>query len=305
MIKYICLLVAILLCNCSKRTTDTEGVIRVSVLRGPSAIAFAHWMQHPPTLNGKKFVVKIIDTPVQMQANLIKEDVDIAVLPMANAANLHNKGIHYLLAGCPIWGTLYMVENKDIEPNDNSLYIFGVGANPDILTRYYLKQKGLSYSLNYSFSTAEEVMQALYIGKAQRAVLSEPFLSMALQRDSLLHIVADLNPLEDNISGFAQTAILFVPSLEDYRNSLDSLLDISCRFANEKPKEAIRILETKKVFPEKMLTAKCIERCKIKYVPISDSRKNVLRFLQLLYDYEPKAIGGKLPGKDFTSSFER
>lgn len=56
-------------------------MIRVSVLRGPSAIAFAHWMKETPVIDGKPLSVRIIDSPDLMQATLIKGEADIAVLP--------------------------------------------------------------------------------------------------------------------------------------------------------------------------------------------------------------------------------
>ena len=66
-------------------------MIRVSVLRGPSAIAFAHWMKETPVIDGKPLSVRIIDSPDLMQATLIKGEADIAVLPMISAVNLYNK----------------------------------------------------------------------------------------------------------------------------------------------------------------------------------------------------------------------
>lgn len=303
MTRYICLLFIVIFCSCNQASKDNH-IIQVSVLRGPSAIAFAQWIEHPPILNGKKIAVRIIDTPGLMQARLIKRNTDIAVLPMINAANLYNKGVHYIVAGCPIWGTLYMVEKKDIPADDNALYIFGAGANPDIITRYYLEQQSLPYSLNYSFSTAREVMQALYMGKANRAILGEPFLSAALQRDSTLHIIADLNHPVSSPDGFAQTAVLYAPSLKEHKNSLDSLLRLSCRFANEQPGEVIRILESKKVFAAGMLTPESIRRCKINYRTAADAKESIEDFLQVMYDYEPKSIGGKLPGSGFITGGE-
>ena len=90
-------------CNHSNQKNET---IRVSVLRGPSAIAFAAWMEQAPVLDGKVLSVRVIDSPELMQAALIKGETDIAVLPMISAANLYNKGIRYPLLGCPVWGTL-------------------------------------------------------------------------------------------------------------------------------------------------------------------------------------------------------
>jgi NitT/TauT family transport system substrate-binding protein len=299
MTRLICLLVAVVVfCGCRPAKKD-DGVINVAVLRGPTAVVFARWMEEAPVIGGKRIVVRMIDTPDLMQAALIGRRTDIAVLPMINAANLYNKGVHYLLAGCPVWGTLYMVEKADIRPDDHSLYIFGAGASPDVITRYYLEQRGLTYSFDYSFSTAREIMQALYVGKAARAVLGEPFLSMALQRDSTLRIIADLNNPANASSGFAQTAVLYAPSLREYGDQLDSLLSLSCRFANEHPREVVRILEAKNIFPAGMLTAESIKRCQINYLTADRAEESIRSFLQVMYNYEPASVGGKLPGEGF------
>lgn len=298
MTKYMYILLWALLLSCTG-TAKKDDVVRVSILRGPTAIAFARWLENPPALDGKKLQVKIIDSPDLVQAKLIKKETDIAVIPMINAANLYNKGIRYIVAGCPIWGTLYMVEKTTIDKADNSLYIFGAGTTPEILTRYYLDRHKLTYRLNYSFATAAEITQGLHIGKIDRAVLGEPFLTPALRRDTALRIVADLNNPVDGFSGYPQTAVLLAPALEKYRHGLDSLIDASCRFAAEKPLEAIRILEAHKVFAGRMLTPESIERCKIRYASSAEAEASIRRFLQLIYSYEPKAVGGKLPDKNF------
>jgi NitT/TauT family transport system substrate-binding protein len=298
MIRLICLLLIVLFCGCNPAEKN-ERVIDVFVLRGPTAIVFTQWMEEAPVIDGRRMVVRMIDTPDLMQAALIRQRADIAVLPMINAANLYNKGIQYLLGGCPVWGTLYMVEKANIRPDDRSLYIFGAGANPDIITRYYLAQRGMAYTFDYSFSSAREIMQALYVGKAARAVLGEPFLSTALQRDSTLRIIADLNNPANVSCGFAQTAVLYAPSLKEYRHSLDSLLSLSCRFANEHPQEVIRIMESKNIFPAGTLTAESIERCRINYLTANRAKESIRSFLQVMYNYEPKSIGGRLPDDGF------
>ena len=101
-----CLCLLFILCCCNSKPKTDAGMIRVSVLRGPSAIAFAHWMKETPVIDGKPLSVRIIDSPDLMQATLIKGEADIAVLPMISAVNLYNKGIRYHLAGCPIWWDL-------------------------------------------------------------------------------------------------------------------------------------------------------------------------------------------------------
>ena len=298
--RCLCLLLILCCCN-SKPKTDTE-TIHVSVLRGPSAIAFAQWMKERPVIDGKTLSVRIIDSPDLMQAALIKGEADIAVLPMISAANLYNKGIQYHLAGCPIWGTLYLAGRSDkgiSGLNKPVLHIFGGGTTPDILTRHYLKQHKLDYALNYSFTTAREIMQGLLAGKVDNAVLGEPFLSIALRKDSTLKILADLNRPDSTSLGFAQTAILYAPALKKNQKTIDSLLSVSCRFAVEQPEQAIRILEKEDVFASGMLTPESIGRCKIDYRTASEAQENILRFLQLIGQYEPKALGGKMPDGNF------
>ena len=259
-------------------------------------------MKETPVIDGKPLSVRIIDSPDLMQAALIKGEADIAVLPMISAANLYNKGIRYHLAGCPIWGTLYLVGRSDkgiSGENKPVLHIFGAGTTPDILTRHYLRQHNTGYTLNYSFTTAQEIMQGLLAGKVDHAVLGEPFLSIALRKDSTLQILADLNRPDSVSSGFAQTAILYAPALKKSQKAIDSLLHLSCRFAVEQPEQAIRILEKEKIFASGMLTPESIERCKIDYRTASEAQENILRFLQLIGQYEPKALGGKMPDEKF------
>ena len=299
MIKYLFLLCSIILFSCVE-TKKENSSLRVSILRGPSAIAFAEWMIHPPVIDGKQAIVSIVDSPEIIRSMLIKEETEIAVLPMISAVNLYNKGVSYQLAGCPIWGTLYLVENGAAH-NDSSLSIFGAGTTPDILTRYYLSRHANNkYQLNYAFSTPLEILQALIAGRVNRAVLSEPFLSIALAKDSTLRIIADLNGQQSH-KGFAQTAVMFHPSLATKRSTIDSLLERSCSFANNSPHEAIQILEEKKIFAPKTLTPESIQRCKIDYQTAAEIKEGLPAFLNLINEYEPKSIGGRLPDDGFIS----
>ncbi len=180
------------------------------------------------------------------------------------------------------------------------VYLFGTGTTPDILARYYLEQKG-SYTYDYSFATAREVLLSLQTDKVQTAVLSEPFLSMALEQDSTLRILADLNRPDSLSYGFPQTAVVCRESLLTFKDSIQTLLDQSCRFAQEKPEEAIRILENRRVFGSRMLSPATIERCRIHYVPATECRKEVRHFLELMNHYEPRSTGGQLPDSTFIS----
>ena len=293
--KYLTFLLIFTLFSCASHSGDTNA-FRVAVLRGPSALAFADWMGDEVPVIGKDTCrIEWVDTPEQMQALLVKHEADMAVLPMISAANLYNKGIDYSLLGCPLWGTLYLVSKGDIHP---PVYLFGRGTTPDILARHALdslKQE----DFNYTFASAGEVLQALLLGKAETAVLSEPFLSAALRRDSSLQIAANLNRPHGTLPGFPQTAIVCSSAALAYRPTLDSLLRQSCIFANTHPEEAIRRLEEAGVFAPGMLTPESVHRCGIHYRTAQEAATVISSFLELVWQTEPQAIGGKLPDATF------
>lgn len=296
--KHLLFFILILLLTGCRSSSDQE--IRAVVLRGPSVMAFAQWLEQPPVIEGKRVAVTVAESPDIVQAALIKGEADIAVLPTISAANLYNKGVRLEMAGCPIWGTLYLVGRTG--SNDSTIHIFGRGTTPDILTRHYLSNEGQQPPLNYVFQTAGEITQGLMAKKINRAVVSEPFLSIALRKDTTLRIIADLNRTETSEMGFAQTAIVLTLDMSALRDTLNSLLAESCRFANERPEETIRILEDKKLFAPGMLTPEAIRRCRLDYKSGQEAQTEIDTFLRLIFQYEPKAIGGKLPDARFIAS---
>ena len=295
--KHLLFIFILLLTGCQ---SSSNKEIRAVVLRGPSVMAFAQWLEQPPVIEGKRVALTVAESPDIVQAALIKGEADIAVLPTISAANLYNKGVRLEMAGCPIWGTLYLVGRTG--SNDSTIHIFGRGTTPDILTRHYLSNEGQQPPLNYVFQTAGEITQGLMAKKINRAVVSEPFLSIALRKDTTLRIIADLNRTETSEMGFAQTAIVLTPDMSALRDTLDSLLAESCRFANERPEEAIRILEEKRLFAPGMLTPEAIRRCRLDYKSSQEAQAEIDTFLRLIFQYEPKAIGGKLPDARFFTS---
>ena len=280
-------------------STSDPAPIQVAVLRGPSVIALADWLVNPPQIGGKAVAVQVFDAPDRVQAALIKGEADVAMLPMISAANLYNKGIALQLLGCPIWGTLYIVERQSITAN-TPLHLFGSGTTPDILTRHYLQQEGLDYPLSYTLRSAQEVAEGLLVGRVDRAVLGEPFLSLVLRKDSSLHIVADLNRLspQDSI-GFAQTAIVCTPEVATHRQELCAALHRSCAETNAAPERAIQRLETQQLFAPGALTTASVRRCRIDFRETKEIASSIETFLRLIYSYEPRALGGKLPDAGF------
>ncbi|MDY3068528.1 MAG: ABC transporter substrate-binding protein [Parabacteroides sp.] len=295
--KYFLPILIFLITSCKHITKENDNSeISVAVLRGPSALAFAEWADNPPVIDGDTFHIRWIDSPEIMQSLLIKQEVDIAVLPMINAANLYNKNLPYHLSGCPIWGTLYAVSRDSLKA---PVYVFGRGTTPEILAKQSLADFK-DEDFRFTFSSAGELTQALLSGRVNSAVLSEPFISIAMNKDKSLEIVADLNCRKDKSSyGFPQTAIVCHKELSNKREIIDSLLTISCNSTAKFPEKAIKTLEKEKVFAKNTLDSNSVMRCRISYKPASQIKDEVNSFLELIYKYEPKALGNKMPDNNF------
>lgn len=274
--------------------------LRVAVLRGPSVVAVASWLENPPRVGERPLAMKVLDSPELLQAALIKGEADVAMLPLISAANLYNKGVALQMIGCPIWGTLYMVERPTATRN-TPLHLFGSGTTPDLLARHYLAQTRQAFPLNYNLRTAHEVAQGLLAKRVDRAVLGEPFLSMVLRKDSTLRIVADLNRPTSSADemGFAQTAIVCTAKAMPHVAQLTEALRHSCALTNAQPDSAIHWLEQHKVFAPGALDAESIARCRIQFRDAQASASAVEAFLRLIIAYEPRALGGRLPDAHF------
>ncbi len=99
--------------------------------------------------------------------------------------------------------------------------------------------------------------------------------------------------------GFAQTAVVYTPTMEKYRIAFEDALRASCQKAVRYPKETIHSLEEHGIFAQGALTPESIERCKIHYLSAIEAKNAVMDFLRLIEQYEPKAVGGRLPDAGF------
>lgn len=310
--KWISLLVLplLLLNSCKDKNTNS---IRIGVLQGPSAISFIQMINTPTVIDGKTVEIIIKNDPQQIQALMMRHELDFAVLPTVMAANLYNKGIDYRIIACPVWGTLYIVTNQ---PNINTLEdisghsvsVFGQGATPDILLQREIQNKGIiNVKLDYTFSGNNETAQALLQNKTQIAVISEPLVSTLISKNKNIHIVSKLNCEEffrnSDIDIFAQSAFVvsnrFINNYNDIIPLVRDAYSTSCNFINEQPDEAAKMLVNNKLIADIATAKLALPLCNIRYVGAFAIEREINRYLQIYFDFDPKSIGGKMPTRDF------
>lgn len=296
--------------SCSNESSDK---IRIGIPEGPSVVSFIKMMNDSVSINGKKVEFIVKSDPQQIQALMMQNKVDFAILPTNMAANLFNKGVKYKMTACPVWGTLYILSNfpqvKSLNDLQNrKISIFGQGSTADILFQKLIHKNSLeNVFIDYRFTGNFELSQALRLKKTNIAIISEPLVSQVLERDSSIHIVEKLSceeyMNEKDRDIFVQTAFLVNERL--IRNNHQIIKEIcnhycaSCNYVSQYPEEAAALLVKQGILPDTNVAKKSILLCSINYVAAFAIEDEIYSYLKIFYDFNPESIGGKLPSHDF------
>ncbi len=280
-------------------------------------MAMIRMIDEKPLLNKTVPTSYIIrNEPDQVKTMIMQEIVDFAVLPSTMAALIYNKGIPYILAAIPVWGTLYLSgQDTSIHTwNDlkgKKISLMARGMTPDIMFRYLAIKNGIDpdkeLKLDYSFPGHIELANAIAAGVSHLGVISEPLVSMVMEKNSKIIPILDLNLewqkiFNDSIP-FAQTALLVKRDLaekspeivDDYLKNLEN----SIVWVNYYPVEASRLIVKYDILPDTLLAQKSIPRSNLHYVQAFKEMKGIQEYLKVFYTFNPLIIGGKLPDEKF------
>lgn len=306
---FILLLLGILT-GCEKKSGE---VITMGIPDGPSVISMIRLIENPPVIDGKQLKLIVKSDPLQIQAMMMQNKLDFAMLPTVMATNLYNKEVDYRLLAIPVWGTLYVVTNDSSvhdtsDLNNLTIHIFGQGATADVLFRHFIKSKQLNdIRIDYSFSTNQEVALALLNRSIKTAIVSEPLVSMLISKDPRIRIISELtiespNPdLQNTI--FAQTALVvrheFAQEHADWVDKVLSHVEASCIAVRVRPENTARLLYQRHFTDDISITMRSIPLCNINFVRAYTIREEIDQYLRIFYKFDPASIGGKLPDDQF------
>lgn len=78
--------------------------------------------------------------------------------------------------------------------------------------------------------------------------------------------------------------------MADYKTSVD--------YTNKNIDDAAKLIEENNIVPA-AVAKKAIPQCNITYIDGSDMKDKLSGYLQVLFEANPKSIGGKMPADDF------
>ena len=306
-------LVLIMGCAQAEDSTSETTAVRIGALKGPTSMGMAQMLKDAADGNST-YQFTIAGAPDEITALLVKGELDVAAVPSNLASVLYNNtngGVKVAMINT--LGILYVVEagdtvNSVADLKGRTVYSSGKGATPEYSVDYILSQNGIDPETDVTVefkSEHTELAAALQSGTADLAVLPEPFVTTVLAGNDNLRVALNLNEEWDKVSDGSGmvTGVLVVRSefAEQHPDELTALLEAyeqSVNFVNENPAEAAAIIEQNGI-AKAAVAEQAIPKCNIVFISGNEMRTKVEGFLEILFDMNPKAVGGALPGDDF------
>ncbi|MDD3363663.1 MAG: ABC transporter substrate-binding protein [Syntrophomonas sp.] len=301
----------------AEKTVPKEAVsFKVAVLRGPTAVSMIKMMDAQPSLGDNVKADYLVEqTTDTLSAKLLTGEIEMATIPTNMAAKLYNKGVAYQIAAMNTWGVMYVLTNgvninNWADLKGKQVDTAAQGAASDVVFRYLLSKNGVNpdkdLTLKYIASPVEQAQLAI-AGKSKITVLPEPWVSTVISKNKDVKLALDMQKEWTRINGadvpFAQTCLvvkadfasqhpeIMTKFLQEYANSID--------WANKNTAEAGELVKKHDIGIPADVAAAAIPRLNLRYMSSIDAKAAVEKYLQVLLDFSPDSIGGKLPDAKF------
>ena len=309
------LLLATMAIGCAKEPAP-KTTVRIGAIQGPTGIGMVHLMKADAdgtAANEYEFTVSSV--PQDIGTQLASGNLDIAAVPTNLASSLYQKtaGKVQLLAVNTL-GVLYMLDNGNgitsVEDlRGKTIYSTGEGANPEYILRYVLSKNGIDPDKDVTIEfLAEntELVAKMVKGDITLAMVPEPNVSAITSQNQAVKVALSMNTEWEAVAGannklmmgcvavraeFAEANKATVDAfLAEYKTSIEKAADVEATAA---------LCESYGIIPKAPLAKKAIPNCQLTFVSGADMKAQIAGYYQVLFDANPKAIGGKLPDDAF------
>lgn len=292
---------------CSKKQDDTE--IRIAALKGPTGMGMVKLADKQ---NYPNYTVSIEASPDALNPRIISGEVDVAAVPVNLASVLYNKldGDISVLAVSTL-GVLYVVEagsevNSVADLAGKTVYATGQGATPEYILNYLLDKNGVAGSVEVNYVGEHAALATMLAdGSAEIGMLPEPNVTSTLAGNDDLRIALNLTEEWNKVCSteLVQGVVIARKSfVNEHPEAIEQFLreyEKSSAFVNENIDEAAKLIVDAGILGNVEIAKKAIPNCNISFSKGEAMHKAVESMLAVLFEANPKSIGGKLPDKDF------
>lgn len=299
------------------KSTDTKTDINIAVLKGPTAIGMVKLMSDSElgnTDNNYNFTISA--TADEIVPKIVKGELDIAAVPANLSSVLFNNTEGKIsVAAINTLGVLYVVQSDSNEQINSiqdlkgkTILSTGKGTTPEYVLNYILSSNGIdpTNDINIEYkSESAEVVANLQASDTNIAVLPEPYVTTAKSKIEL-KTVLDLTKEWDNIDseGSLITGVVIARNefLNENKEAFNKFLEeykSSTEFVNNDIEQSSTLVEKYGIVPSADIAKKAIPNCNITFIEGNEMEQKLNGYLQILFNQNPKSIGGKLPDEKF------
>ena len=289
---------------------------RIAALKGPTAMGLVKLMSDDPqSASGPMYDFTLAGAADEVTPSLIKGDLDMACVPANLASVLYNKTEGQIVTlAVNTLGVLYIVENGNAVQSmadlaGKTIVAAGKGSTPEYALRYLLSENGIDPDKDVTIdwkSEHAECVAALASGAATIALLPQPFVTVAQTKIEGLRMALDLTAewdALDNGSGMITGVVVARKSfVEEHPAAVGAFLQdyaASVDWVNSNNADAAQLISQFGIIEAAPVAQKALPYCNIVCITGEEMTEKLTGYLQVLFDAQPAAVGGKLPGDDF------
>lgn len=306
------ILVLTLGAGCAKPTPKAEPItLKVSVPDGIPALTMTKMIKENNLIDENITLEYTVEkTTDALVAKVLSKEADIAIVPSNLAAQTYNKELGYKIAATGSWGSFYLISEEAIrDPKvlvGKEITTIGKNLTPDIILRHILEIKELKpdqdITINY-LNGATELAPNYLGGKIAIASVPEPMLTTIMGKKPHTNIVLDFNEewkaAHDSLNGYPQSSLIIkqdiISSNKEFVEKFLEEYEKSILWANENPEALGEYAKALELAIDPTVLPVALTRANMKYVPIEESRDDYSEFFKVLFEMEPKTIGGEIP----------
>ena len=295
----------------------TPAEVNLYVLSGPTGIgAMNLWAAADAGETKNTYHITMPGANDEVVAALSNGEADIAAVATNLAATLYNKtsgGVTVLAVNT--LGVLSMLSNGQeaaavADLKGKTIYAPGQGANPEYILRYVLSGNGLDPDKDVTLRFVGEGSELLTVWQSDpEAVIMapQPVATSILMQNENARTLFDMTEEWDKIAGGDSTLMMgcvivrnaFLQAnpgavelfLQEYAASIEK--------AQSDVEGTAALCEQYGLLPKAALAQKAIPSCGLTFVTGAEMKTGLSGYLQVMFDANPKSVGGALPGDNF------
>lgn len=293
--------------------------VRAAALKGPTAMGLVKFMDEADagTVSDNDYSFQIAASPDELTPQIAQGSLDIACVPANLASVLYNNtdGAVRVLAVNTL-GVLYICDsNGSIQSvadlAGKTIYASGKGSTPEYALNYILEGSGLTPGRDVTIewkSEHAECVAAMTQDPQAIALLPQPFVTTAQMKDDSIRAALDLteewNALQtdaDASSLITGVVIARADFVDEHPEAVEAFMKHyreSVAFVNDDIEAAAELIGAYDIVPA-AVAQKAIPACNIVCMEGNEMKNALSGYLEVLFEQNPKSVGGTLPGDDF------